>query len=321
MPTTIQDLLNQTGLRHEGTVRWGSQVNESNSGIYIISLNQSPFGLSGALEKAPIDEKICAQWLEICPQLKMDGDRPSVQQLKNRINDFWLPDEVVLYIGKATTLSSRIRQYYKTPIGAPRPHSGGYFLKLLSNLDQLWVHYAISNQPEKTEYQLIQFFNENVSELTKQKLRDPEHPFPFANLEWPRGTRKAHGLTGVRNRRAKNQNTQESDNRITKSLTINKNKIDDYRTQRVTAKDIDGGRIRIPSTNTAKTKSILPSEKTRINVLLRGRRFSNCAWDPKMGPDKQRSGVIRIGSELGDHVQTDEVLHVEVDEQGVFVIE
>lgn len=97
--------------------------------------------------------------------------------------------------------------------------------------------------------------------------------------------------------------------------------MDDYRTQRVTAKDIEVGQIRIPSTNTAETKSILPSEKTRINVLLRGRRFSNCAWDPKMGPDKQRSGVIRIGSELGDHVQPDEVLNVEVGEDGIFLIE
>ena len=324
MPSTIQDLLKQCELRHEGSVRWGSQVFESGPGVYIISLNQSPIGLNGTLEKAPIDEKVCAQWLEICPQLQLDGAKPTVQQLKQRQSEFWLPDEVVLYIGKATTLSSRVRQYYKTPIGAPRPHSGGYFLKLLSNLEQLWVHYAISKQPEKSESQMIQIFTENVSKQTKQQLKDTEHPFPFANLEWPRGTRKAHGLTGTRNRKKRKANdhgSQQSVKRITKPLITKPRKKDDYRTQLVTDKDIDGGRIRIPSTNTAETKSLLPSEKTRINVMLRGRRFSNCTWDPKMGPDKQRSGVIRIGSELGDHVSPDEILSMEVGEDGIIVIE
>jgi len=324
MPSTIQDLLNQCGLKHGGSVRWGSQISEFNSGVYIISLNKSPIGINGTLEKAPVDKKVCSHWLEICPQLQMDGIRPTVQQLMDRLNDFWLPDEVVLYIGKATTLSSRIRQYYKTPVGAPWPHSGGYFLKLLSNLDELWVHYAISNQPEKIESQMIQFFTENVSKQTKHQLRDPYRPFPFANLEWPRGTRKAHGLTGTRNRKTRNEKGHGlpiSAQCISKPLKTKPRNMDEYRTQRITAKDIDGGRIRIPSTNTADTKSILPSEKTRINVMLKDRQFTNCAWDPKMGPDRQRSGVIRIGSELGDYVEPDEILRVEVGEDGMVIIE
>jgi hypothetical protein len=41
-------------------------------------------------------------------------------------------------------------------------------------------------------------FCRSVSEVTREALLDPAHPFPYANLEWPRGTPKAHGITGAR---------------------------------------------------------------------------------------------------------------------------
>jgi hypothetical protein len=45
---------------------------------------------------------------------------------------------------------------------------------------------------------MLSLFCVQVSDYTKARLRDPAHPFPFANLEWPAGTRKDHGLTGAR---------------------------------------------------------------------------------------------------------------------------
>jgi hypothetical protein len=86
--------------------------------------------------------------------------------------------------------------------------------------------------------------------------------------------------------------------------------VSDYRTQRVTAVDIRNGRIRVPSTETADTKNILPSQKDTIKVVLRGEHLE-CRWDPRMGPDKQRSGVIYIGSVLAQLVQAEEVLTVQ----------
>lgn len=35
-----------------------------------------------------------------------------------------------------------MRQYYNTPLGARKPHAGGWPLKTLENLDELCVHYA-----------------------------------------------------------------------------------------------------------------------------------------------------------------------------------
>jgi hypothetical protein len=118
--------------------------------------------------------------------------------LDGRLASFWLRDEVVLYVGKATSLSQRVAQYYATPLGARRPHAGGHFLKTLSNLDQLHVHDAVSPDPPRSEHLMLEAFCAAVSTDTRNALHDPEHPFPFANLEWPAGTRKRHGVTGGR---------------------------------------------------------------------------------------------------------------------------
>jgi hypothetical protein len=65
------------------------------------------------------------------------------------------------------------------------------------------------------------------------------------------------------------------------------------RTQRITANDISVGQIRVPH----ETKSILPAGRADVDVDLLGRR-AMCRWDPRMGPDQERSGVIRIGRKL-----------------------
>jgi len=96
--------------------------------------------------------------------------------------------------------------------------------------------------------------------------------------------------------------------------------MNEYRTQRVTAKDLQGGRIRIPSSNTAKTKSIFPREKSRVIIQLRGQELS-CSYDPRMGPDRQRSGLIQIGPKLKHIVSEDEVLTVSKDSNNNYVIE
>lgn len=135
------------------------------------------------------------RWLDPRAKLTIDSIRPTVEQLMDRVRRFWIPDEVILYIGLVTSLSTRLQAFYRTPIGARSPHSGGYFLKLLSNLNQLSVHYARCPDSELAEDGMLRRFCEHVSQHSRRSLQeDPVHPFPFANLEWPPGTRKAHGL-------------------------------------------------------------------------------------------------------------------------------
>src|SRR4051794_23059930 len=87
------------------------------------------------------------------------------------------------------------------------------------------------------------------------------------------------------------------------------------RSQRVTRADLDAGRIRIPVTT--ETKSLLPSEPTRIEVVLKGLPLGPCAYNPRLEGGHERSGVISVGSALREHVVEDEVLPVAVNKAGV----
>jgi len=52
----------------------------------------------------------------------------------------------------------------------------------------------VGEKAKDVEERFIKNFIRNVSNESKQQLFDSEHPFPFANLEFPKGTRKRHGL-------------------------------------------------------------------------------------------------------------------------------
>ena len=189
MPTTIAEAFDAVDLVRESVVRWKKPTTYNLGGVYIISLTESLNTFDGKLIEAPLAAVEFQRWRDACPELTLDGKPPSDQQLMDRIRRFWIPDEVILYIGLAgKSLSRRLDQYYGTQIGAPGPHSGGYFLKLLSNLDQLWVHYAPCRDFKSAEYEMLRRFRDHVSQDSRRGLQDPVHPFPFANLEWPPGT-------------------------------------------------------------------------------------------------------------------------------------
>jgi len=70
-----------------------------------------------------------------------------------------VPDETILYIGLAgTSLRTRVRDYYKTPLGARRPHAGGWFIKSLANVNDLLVHFAPADDPCAAENAMLGSF-------------------------------------------------------------------------------------------------------------------------------------------------------------------
>lgn len=199
MPTTVSDLCEAAGLDVGEAVSWGDRVPAQASGIYIVAMTESADSLEGAREDPPLSQEAFRELLDARPELQVDGRRPSAEEFAERVSGFWLPDETVLYIGLAgTSLRQRVAQYYRTPLGARKPHAGGWFLKLLSNLDSVLVHFAQASDPDGAEDAALRCFCSNVSDSTKRHLVDPDRPFPFANLEWPRGVRKQHGITGAR---------------------------------------------------------------------------------------------------------------------------
>jgi hypothetical protein len=319
MPTTIAEAFEAAGLRRQGVAKWMTKPGAFASGVYIVSLTASPNSRSGRLIQAPLADAKFQRWLAVRRELTLDGSRPSLQRLMDRIQRFWIPDEVILYIGRAgTPLSKRVGQYYSTPIGSRSPHAGGYFLKLLSNLDQLWVHYAECSDFKAAESQMLRHFCAHVSSRSREALHDPAHPFPFANLEWPSGTRKEHGLRGACGPRGKTSSATSEPHPAVTPVSSGPSQ-NSYRTQRVTACDLRCGRIRIPAAGTSPTKALFSGEKATIRVVLAGRLVEG-NWDPRIGPDRERSGVLRIGKILREVTHQDEPLLVSAGDEGIIHI-
>lgn len=74
--------------------------------------------------------------------------------------------------------------------------------------------------------------------------------------------------------------------------------------ERVTRVDLANGRIRLPH----EAKALFPAEKSDVSIVLRGQPMK-VRYDPRMGPDQERSAVLGIGRRvLPTLVSEDEVL-------------
>lgn len=115
MPSTIDSILAAAGLNPAGVVSWGTTVGIDAPGVYVIALTAHTSSTDAGLETCPIDAGAIEEVLNARPELTVDGQRPSAAALAERLAAFWLPDEVVLYIGLAgTSLAKRVGQYYVT---------------------------------------------------------------------------------------------------------------------------------------------------------------------------------------------------------------
>jgi hypothetical protein len=303
MPSTVSGIFSAAGLHVAGSAPWGTPIDESGPGVYVVALDADPDSTVGALAQPPVDRDRVEALLETRPELRLDGMRPDAALLAERLAGFWLPDEVVLYIGFAgTSVRNRVGAYYRSPLGARRPHSGGWFLKTLSNLERLVVHHAPCEDPLAAEHRMLEAFSTAVTPAVAASLHDPELPIPFANREWPQGRRKEHGITGARGPlpavSAGTPGDTHGGGRDAGGSPRH--------TLRITAADLRDGRIRLPRAS----KALLPEAAGVVEVELRGQRL-RCDWDPGRGGKRERSGVLRVPRDVLDGlVSEDEVLLV-----------
>jgi hypothetical protein len=355
VPSTVADIFAAAGVSRDGVVRWGVPpsppvpTSASATGIYVVALTDRLDDATDAVREAPISASLVKELLNVRPELRMDGARPSVEQLSERLAAFWFPDEVVLYIGLAGRrksrpvrgdVSKRVADYYKTTLGARSPHAGGWPLKTLACLDSLYVHYAYCDDVDDAEDAGIERFAEHVSTQTRAGLHDRVRVMPFANLEYPQGNSKAHGITGARAPKTKKgvkpvavmapgpagaEGVASPSGEIRTAVAASASwaaatprdaglpTTPHHRSQKVSAPDIQGGRVRIPIDA---TKRVLPLVRSDIEVVLRGREL-RCRWDPRYGPP-ERSGVIGVGKGAATELlSAGDVLAVSVDDAGV----
>lgn len=213
MPSTVAEIFAAADIKRAGVVKWGMRPAlptppaASATGIYVVALTDQVETYVGARARPPISGSAVERLLAVRPELRLDGTRPTPDQLVERLAAFWFSDEVIIYIGLAGPrksrpaqgeLAKRVGEYCSTPLGARGPHAGGWPLKTLVCLSDLHVHYAYCEHVDRAEGACIGRFAEGVSQMTRSQLRDAVRVMPFANLEFPRGTRKNHGIEGAR---------------------------------------------------------------------------------------------------------------------------
>jgi hypothetical protein len=125
LPSTVLALLQAGGLKLTGGVRWMQPIAASRPGVYLVSLCNKPDVNGGICKQGPIDLERVETWLGRVPGLQLDGGRTNAVKLQERLARFWLKDEAVIYIGKVTSLKSRIGAFYSTPLGNPAPMLAG----------------------------------------------------------------------------------------------------------------------------------------------------------------------------------------------------
>ena len=197
------DILSPADAVLTGTCSWPEPVPSQNPGVYIVSLHPDPENGRG-LASAPVDHEAMGGWLQRCPGLIVNGRRPGADELAVHLARWWLANTSILYIGKAEgqSLRKRVGQYYDTPLGAPGPHGGGYWLKTLSVLDDVSVHYTETSDNASAgivEDELINMFL-RLYEDVSQSHPEPELPLPWANLQVdrpPPRRRRDHGLPSL----------------------------------------------------------------------------------------------------------------------------
>jgi len=196
MPTTVTELETKFNLQFKNSIKWGNSFIENDYGIYIISTSKDKGYLPASKFEISFNEAQVDTWLDNAPDILLNGIKPGKKDLKKQLQGFWLPDESILYIGKAEkqTLSERICQYCNHKVGKRSPHKGGYWLKLLSNLNELYIHIYSTKDSHHIEEELLRHFINNVSEVSRKNLIDKELCLPYANLQLRSGVIKKHGL-------------------------------------------------------------------------------------------------------------------------------
>ena len=176
--TSASDLLRSLDLLVDGPARWGSTVNSRKPGVFIVEL-------PGGAPTAPIDGTAVRRWIERVPDLMLDGERPSPQELGRWLANLWLPNEPILFVGRsAKGIGARVSAMQVTSLGDSQPYSGGNWLKALSVATDLRVWWAETNAHEEYEDAVLDTVARRSGGL------------PFANLARSGADPRTQGLVG-----------------------------------------------------------------------------------------------------------------------------
>lgn len=201
---TVKKVFNNVGLEPSAPVKWGEPLNIEGNGVYIVSLSDNPSKNRNTLPRFKMSNAVFSSWKKLSPELNVDGNL-SKSIIEQELNQYWKPKQNILYIGESTSLTNglakRVNQFYIHKVGWKGPHTGGYWVKLLSELENLYVYYAVSPNPRDTEFKMLMYFIEQTTGKSFYELEELGKHLPFANLKVD--FQKKHGIVKAVSKKAK----------------------------------------------------------------------------------------------------------------------
>lgn len=198
MPVTVKDIFNKVGLEVPIAINWRKPVPTNDNGVYVISLSGEASKNNGIHSTCEINEAVFDKWKSFSPELNVNGT-VSKKVIEAELNQFWKPNENILYIGESSSesngLGKRVNQFYQHEVGWKGPHTGGYWIKLLSQLEKLFVYHAKCRNPRDTEFKMLMYFIEQTTGKSFYDLEELGIHLPFANLKVD--FQKKHRINGA----------------------------------------------------------------------------------------------------------------------------
>jgi transcription elongation factor GreA len=181
-------LLRAVDLMADGPVVWGRPVPARGPGVFIVEL-------PATRATAPLELTRIGKWLELVPELRLDGERPTSRALAARLASFWIPSTRVVYIGATDgSLGGRVEAMVHTGLGERRPHPAAHWLQALVGLEKARIWWAPTTAVEEYEDAVLGAFADTVPAADRAALHDGTVILPFANLRTATGERKVTGL-------------------------------------------------------------------------------------------------------------------------------
>ncbi|GEM_PF-1998410 len=186
MPVSVDKLFTEFGLNYSKPYKWNEKFDAIFNGVYIISSSNNPKKALPNNIEFDISVKVFENWKQQAPNLEIENKKVTeVSQVKQYLKKFWNEKENILYIGESTSatnpLTKRVNQFYIHKVGQKGPHTGGYWIKLLSELENLYIYFAESKSPRESEFKMILKYAELSSGKTFFELENISNHFPFAN--------------------------------------------------------------------------------------------------------------------------------------------
>lgn len=295
---SVTELFAAADVSHAGVVRWGTQLPASRPGVYCIATTADPHAAIVSTASYRPSVEALERLLESRKHLSIRGVPATPDSLGDLLGHFWVPDEPVMYIGKAgTSLRSRVGQFYATKLGARSPHSGGWWLKTVDFLDELYVHFALCSSPGIVEQVMLKTFAEHISEDVRTSLLDTERIAPFANVETDSHQYKRHGLRHYKSDPPDGSvpdaiSPPADELHVTSASTSNAPtclSLEGMRSvwsQTLTEKDLTRSSLRIP----AGSKYAFPPSPAEVQIIIDGQPRT-VSWNP----NGHRSGLLGLG--------------------------